>query len=227
MKKNILFLLLITKICFGQIYKSAEINYNLISSLNLKKENTKKEDNKLEDIINSSINEKEFFLEINSKGFLFSEKQNIKDEKQKLISKLTDAIFLIYDFQLDKTTNKLYKIIDNIKIEHDNNYKWSVTEEFKKIDDYTCYKATCNIEYIGRSGNLNSKIVTAWYSPEINFNYGPNGFMGLPGLILEIEYGKTKLVAKEIKFFKEDIDIKYPTYKTITKEEFQKQINEN
>lgn len=40
--------------------------------------------------------------------------------------------------------------------------------------------------------------VTAWYTPEIPVNQGPEGYWGLPGLILEINDGKTTILCSKI-----------------------------
>lgn len=57
--------------------------------------------------------------------------------------------------------------------------EWTLTEESKVINGYTCYLATID--------KLNDKKLKAWYTPEILVKHGPKGFNGLPGLILEIE----------------------------------------
>ncbi|WP_338407426.1 GLPGLI family protein [uncultured Flavobacterium sp.] len=40
--------------------------------------------------------------------------------------------------------------------------------------------------------------VTAWYTPEIPVNQGPEGYWGLPGLILEVNDGKTIILCSKI-----------------------------
>lgn len=40
--------------------------------------------------------------------------------------------------------------------------------------------------------------VTAWYTPEIPVNQGPEGYWGLPGLILEVNDGKTTILCSKI-----------------------------
>lgn len=63
-----------------------------------------------------------------------------------------------------------------IRLNQDNG-NWELTEETKKIDKYTCLKA---------SKEINGKIYTAWYTPEIPLPYGPIAVNGLKGLILEL-----------------------------------------
>jgi GLPGLI family protein len=54
--------------------------------------------------------------------------------------------------------------------------------------------------------------VTAWYSPEIPINQGPENYWGLPGLILEINDGKTTILCSKIVLnAKEKVTIKPPT----------------
>jgi GLPGLI family protein len=54
--------------------------------------------------------------------------------------------------------------------------------------------------------------ITAWYTPEIPVNQGPEGYWGLPGLILEVNDGKTTIVcSKVVMNIKEKAEIKAPT----------------
>ena len=58
---------------------------------------------------------------------------------------------------------------------------WILTNDTKQIDNYKCYKATLTHSVKSRKGN-----VTAWYCPEIPYSFGPKGYGGLPGLIVEL-----------------------------------------
>jgi len=61
--------------------------------------------------------------------------------------------------------------------------KWILTKETKLIGDFICYKATLNKKIAG-----NTKVIIAWYSPEIPLPFGPKDYVGqLPGLILELD----------------------------------------
>jgi len=54
--------------------------------------------------------------------------------------------------------------------------------------------------------------VVAWYTPEIPVNQGPGSYWGLPGLILEIQEGRTTLLCNKIILnTKEKEKIKAPT----------------
>ena len=64
--------------------------------------------------------------------------------------------------------------------------------------------------------------ITAWYTPEIPVNQGPEGYWGLPGLILEVNDGKTTILcSKVILNSKEKVEIKAPTNgKIVTQKEY-------
>jgi GLPGLI family protein len=54
--------------------------------------------------------------------------------------------------------------------------------------------------------------VTAWYTPEIPVNQGPEGYWGLPGLILEVNDGKTTILCSKVVLnSKEKVEIKAPS----------------
>ena len=54
-------------------------------------------------------------------------------------------------------------------------------------------------------------VVTAWYSPDIPINQGPENYWGLPGLILEVSDGKTVILCSKIVINpKEKKEIKAP-----------------
>ena len=53
--------------------------------------------------------------------------------------------------------------------------------------------------------------ITAWYTPEIPVNQGPESYWGLPGLILEVNDGKTVILCSKVVLNSKDIvEIKAP-----------------
>jgi GLPGLI family protein len=58
------------------------------------------------------------------------------------------------------------------------NYHWELTGEVATIADLPCRKAVHKY--------ADGKVVEAWFTDQIPFSAGPNGFHGLPGLILKI-----------------------------------------
>jgi GLPGLI family protein len=132
------------------------------------------------------------------------------------------------------------------------NLKWVLSDESKKIGDYTCFKATA-VKQASKTdfrnfrrkkeepkketeeGKVEEKAteekkeekktnffaeidmpkevtVTAWYCPEIPVNQGPDEYWGLPGLIMEVNDGKTVIMCSKLVLnVKEKIEIKAPT----------------
>ena len=68
--------------------------------------------------------------------------------------------------------------------------------------------------------------ITAWYTPEIPINQGPENYWGLPGLILEVNDGKTTILCSKIVInTKEKADIKAPTTgKEISQKEYDETV---
>ena len=85
-------------------------------------------------------------------------------------------------------SNKKTRFINNhfgkfIITYDDENTLWQLENESKLINNFLCYKATSEEIVINSKGTFKHPIV-AWYCPSIPFNFGPKGFVGLPGLIL-------------------------------------------
>ena len=64
--------------------------------------------------------------------------------------------------------------------------------------------------------------ITAWYTPEIPVNQGPEGYWGLPGLILEVNDGKTIILCSKVVLnAKDKVEIKAPANgKVISQKEY-------
>ena len=124
-------------------------------------------------------------------------------------------------------------------------FDWKITDEQKKIGNYTCFKAQLTIpvteEEIKEFQEFKKKqeakktnfmtlsepkeeIIEAWYTMEIPVSNGPREFWGLPGLILELHDGNTTLLCSKIVLNpKEKIEIKAPKNgKKVTQKEFDK-----
>jgi len=72
--------------------------------------------------------------------------------------------------------------------------KWKLDfSKPRKILGYTCYKAIGEMPVFNAKGQKDltyktyktSHTVVAWFTPEIPLPYGPNRYVGLPGLVLE------------------------------------------
>ena len=122
---------------------------------------------------------------------------------------------------------------------------WELGIETKKIGNYTCYKATLVKEdtkidwgsMFSRRGNDQKKDstktkaaepekkllnVTAWYTPQIPVSAGPDVYWGLPGLILELNAGRTTMLCTEVSISANEVlEIKEPTKgEKVSREEY-------
>lgn len=102
-----------------------------------------------------------------------------------------------------------------------SNYKWTLKTDTKKINKYTCYKAV-TIEKMKTRNGIKNILVEAWYAPEINIPFGPIGYSGLPGLILELKKDNIKYYVTSINLNqRKKILVKKPTNgKKVTQEEY-------
>ncbi|WP_281336636.1 GLPGLI family protein [Flavobacterium eburneipallidum] len=106
------------------------------------------------------------------------------------------------------------------------NLKWKLEGESRIIGGYNCFKATAvrpvsaadfrnfaprkeetpavkkeattKTNFTDQISAPKVEIITVWYTPEIPVNQGPEGYWGLPGLILEVNDGKTVILCSKI-----------------------------
>lgn len=133
--------------------------------------------------------------------------------------------------------------------------QWKMEGETRLIGGYNCFKATAVLTVTELDFNAlrpksdeekkkeeqskdkktnfldnlmvpKEAVITAWYTPEIPVNQGPDKYWGLPGLILEINDGKTVILCSKIILNpKEKTTIKAPTSgKTISQKEYDETV---
>ncbi len=108
-----------------------------------------------------------------------------------------------------------------------SNLQWKMEGETRVIGGYNCFKATA-VRPASKTDFRNFRpkkedaatakpadatkktnlmdeldmpketIITAWYTPEIPVNQGPENYWGLPGLILEVNDGKTVILCSKV-----------------------------
>lgn len=141
-----------------------------------------------------------FTLVFNNSTSFFNKNKTIPIDEYR--ARLCEILLRYYtNYYQDKNKQEsLYNMeIKGKTYQVDNSYKmkgWTLLEDTKVIDGYTCYKATRK-EYNDRARiDVN---ITAWYTPEIPVPYGPIGNGGLPGLILQLHRHKRGIyTAKKI-----------------------------
>jgi len=96
---------------------------------------------------------------------------------------------------------------DIILVDTINSKEWTITKETKIIGKYKAIKATKD----RLLDNKKTIKIIAWFSPEIPNNYGPIGYYGLPGLILEIQEKDFIIYATKVRFNKKPLKIDKPS----------------
>jgi GLPGLI family protein len=130
----------------------------------------------------------------------------------------------------EKDTNILYNEITQKHLEHvvvtkELKVNWTLLNETKMIDSYLCYKAVATIDIVNTVGTFKRNLL-AWYCPKIPVPFGPKGYGGLPGLILQLQdrnvvFGVKKLTLNPNKL----IVSKPPKIRTIAEIEFEKELD--
>jgi len=191
--------------------------------------------------------EKTYILTFNKEESIFKEEEQLEaPQRQGMVMVMveTGGSDVMYKNTKEKryanqneSFSKLFLIQDELE-----DIDWELGSETKNIGDYTCYKATFKREVEVRQGGIRMSgdkdsdketdkdvkpemkeiIVTAWYTPQIPVNAGPNEYHGLPGLILEVTDGTTSILCSKVVLNPEKkIEIKEPTKgKKITQKKY-------
>jgi GLPGLI family protein len=104
---------------------------------------------------------------------------------------------------------------------------WVITSETKDIGGYQCYKATYTFDFINARKKTVTRTITAWFAPSLPYSHGPKNYRGLPGLILELSDYNVTFLASSIQLFEKPIEVKIPSVKRISDEEYTKQLFNN
>jgi GLPGLI family protein len=164
--------------------------------------------------------EKSVFFPCSESNFKNIEKTNISQvqfstntEKLGITESIIYKNFVKNIFRQELTFLSVrYSIRDTLTVLNWNIYE----EETKMIAGYICKKATCN---------FSGQNITAFFTPEIKAEDGPDMYCGLNGLILELISNKKIYTATKIKFI-DDIKINPPLNRTnfISRTSFIRQV---
>jgi len=103
----------------------------------------------------------------------------------------------------------------------DEKVEWEITNESKYIGKFKVLKATTT-----RKLGSYFEEIEAWFTPELPYSFGPLGYNGLPGLILEMH--RDKVVYKFNRIQKMDVIIELPkSSKEMTFEKYYKILDAN
>jgi GLPGLI family protein len=228
--KNYIYIILsltISLSAFGQ--KNLTVNYSVETSGDF----FQKEENDLDDLdkkinegIKNHISDFKFTLKINETESLFESVKTMSNDHNSFGYKITQSViqskkkfYANINTRESLTETESYGqkfiIVDTLRTSKD----WVIGNETKKIGDYQCIKATTKKTVINTEGEFITDIVV-WFAPEISFSFGPLGYGGLPGLILELQDDIFVYKVNELNYV-ENLKIKKPNSgKKVTKKEF-------
>ncbi len=133
----------------------------------------------------------------------------------------SEEYVLVRDHKSKKATDareflgKKYVIKDEMP-----KYKWKILNDIKEIEGYLCMKAETKDPIKGQT-------IHAWFTDGINFFGGPEGFSGLPGMILEIVVNESDVVISATSIDFEQADVKLPIPKKMKGKEIDFAVFDN
>lgn len=162
--------------------------------------------------------EKTYILTFNNKESIYKEEETLKETSMYVQGYL--AAMKAY------STQSIYKNIENRSIMEEREFlgkrfliddslpkiEWQLEKESKQIGEYIVFKATATrkVDLNDYRTQISIKkdtvgeqdgaifMLTAWYTPQIPVSNGPDEFSGLPGLILELNIGRTTFLCYKI-----------------------------
>ncbi|MGR7812996.1 GLPGLI family protein [Lacinutrix undariae] len=218
-------LLLFINLSFSQI-KSGTVTYHIQNNNNTLTSNDLREPLLS---INKEVGNIELILNFNRTSSSFGIKKELLNDSKNdyyrhlaLLVTKSDKVFYV-DSNKKEIIEKFSPFGEEIRLK--SNYKtkqWTLSNISKKINNYTCYKASITIDFWKEQEQKFIKLhYTAWYCPQLNFNFGPLDAVGLPGLVLEFSNKKLTYYATKITLSDEDATITPPKEgKLITKDEY-------
>lgn len=163
-------------------------------------------------VIQKFQNDKKTFTMLYADGkYSFSEATSGGDTGIKAVG-VTGDIYI--DMAKDSVFAQKY-VVDKLFLIKDKYKpcKWTLTHEKKTINGKECIKATA-------TGNIP---VTAWFCTEIPLSVGPLGYLGLPGIVMQLDTPTYSYVLQEMVSLNEAPTFEVPTNgKVITQDEFNK-----
>lgn len=166
--------------------------------------------------------QKEFVLKFNSNESSWQE-VTVRQSPVKYIN-VKENLYLAETSVL----GEVYLIKDSIQ-----EFDWKLKDETKKIGAYEVKKAMTqrliqrvskNTDQVGKSTEIivDTLSVEAWYAPDLPVSHGPEDHNGLPGLILELNDGKTIYLSTSVTINpSQNIEIIKPnSSKTVSRKQF-------
>lgn len=159
-----------------------------------------------------SNNKQNFSLKFSNGKYLFEEIPNNQNSGNIMNIGGSSAMYMDMNKKIsisqENILDRTFLIKEEIKT-----YDWNITTESKEILNKKCTKATLK----------ENPAIVAWFTTEIPVSFGPMGYYGLPGLILQLETTNKNYLIQEISPQKDILSIEAPNKgKEIGREEFDK-----
>lgn len=223
--KKLLVFVLFTSFVAAQ---SGIVEYSVVSA----KVDTKKETGEdVKKMIESLNNENDFKFELkftkSNSTFLRIKKLDEVDTKNYMLN--VKLILIGYkDTYVNKLDGKVYYSKDNFLIEQPQikTEDWNVLSETKTISGYLCYKAVYTETYTNRQNKQIKRDIIAWFCPQLPYSYGPLKYIGLPGLILELNYANNIYIATKINL-NTAVEVSIPKLKIISQDDYSVKLKSN
>lgn len=167
--------------------------------------------------LNNELKDTRYVLTFSENESHYAKIKSLSNDSDKnALSKLNLGSFkgeYYFNFNLKEAIHKKEFLGETMLVESPLNQNWHLLKEKRNILGYECLKAHLKIQYKDINNNFKESLIIAWYAPELNNPFGPEKYNSLPGLILELEDGNSKIVAKKLKLFDkgEKLNIKKPT----------------
>lgn len=134
----------------------------------------------------------------------------------------SETYFLQYNTRANLTNDYVELLGKRLNVSDEGiNRKWKIHNEIKEVAGYLCMKAETYDSVYQRK-------VYAWFTDAIPISGGPEGYYGLPGMILQVIMGNgAKVVtAKRVAMgeVKETPSIKERRFKDITRQNYNRKI---
>jgi GLPGLI family protein len=180
-------------------YKQRLISNKVFSTDSIKGKKVNGNFEQFNNVLKKNSNKFEYNLSFKNNESYYKREINFEKDINKFAIILTGGNDEYYQDLLKKTKIKKlnaygeeFNVLSSLVDE-----EWTLINETKKIEGYICYKAT-SFKTIKNGKEIFKKNVIAWYAPSLPYNFGPKGYGGLPGLILELNEDKIQYYAAKI-----------------------------
>lgn len=224
--KKLFFLILFINISFSQN------NFFLTYKVKIGNEDIFKGNSNLRALFDKARNDAaniKFGLICKKENSLFYYIDNITSIDDNSSNNSASLIFAGYHGEVYTEGDSLYSyskiLAKNTYIKSSAKINWSLENEKKIIDGYECYKAKSEYVVINPKGEFRHPVI-AWYCPQLPYSFGPRGYNGLPGLILELQVRNVTYGVEKIDFNSDkDFEIDKKTMKILNEEEYKKALD--